>query len=47
MEHTSLLRSISSKGPVMIFRRALGGGENFGRDHVVIRRNGEGIGRQH
>lgn len=25
MEHTSLLRSISSKGPVMIFRRGQGG----------------------
>ena len=31
MEHTSLLRSISSKGPVMIFRRGHGG-EDFGRD---------------
>ena len=46
MEHTSLLRAISSKGPVIIFRRGQGG-EDFGRDHMVIRRNGEGIGRRH
>lgn len=23
------------------------GGEDFGRDHMVIRQNGEGIGRRH
>ena len=39
MENTSLLRSISSKGPVMIFRRALGGG---GRISVGITWSSDG-----